>query len=115
MATMDMTCLYSTVKNISGGSMVFGFLPPHGRELANNEEYTVFGDIRALIGSNAGAEASVRRRAQVALEAALDQGYIEILNTPSTIVYDATLEAPKMVKVDNGAVAVADPCWHDSV
>lgn len=115
MAVMDMSCLYSTVKNISGGSMVFGFLPPHGRELANNEEYTVFGDIRMLIGSNAGAEASTRRRSQLAFEAALEAGYLEVLNTPAPIAYDATTEEPKMIKVDNGAIVIADPCWHDSV
>ena len=28
----DLGCLYSTVKNISGGTLRFGFLPPHGKE-----------------------------------------------------------------------------------
>lgn len=115
MPAMDMSCLYSTVKNISGGTMVFGFLPPHGRELANNEEHTVFGDIRSLLGSNAGAEASVRRRSQIAFEAALEAGHLEVLNTPSPIYFDAETEEPKMVKIDDGSVSVVDPCWHDSV
>ena len=43
--THDLNCLYSTVKNISGGSLKFGFLPPHGRELAAAGELTIFGNI----------------------------------------------------------------------
>lgn len=115
MAVMDTSCLYSTVKNISGGTMVFGFLPPHGRELANNEEFTVFGDIRGMLGGNAGAEPAVHRRSQIAFEAAIEAGYLEVLSTPASIYFDVTGDAPKIIKVDDGAVEVADPCWHDSV
>ena len=47
----DTSCLFSTVKNGTGGRRKFGFLPPHGRELDTDEEFTVWGDIReAIIG-----------------------------------------------------------------
>ena len=50
---VDVTCMYSTVKNISGVSKNFPFLPPHGRTLAADEEVTVFGSIlEAITRSN---------------------------------------------------------------
>tara|TARA_Y100000004_G_C8923158_1_gene416367 strand:+ start:253 stop:627 length:375 start_codon:yes stop_codon:yes gene_type:complete len=112
---MDTSCLYSTVKNISGGAKIFGFLPPHGRELANDEEFTVFGDVRQNIGGNRGSERSVQRRDDAAFEAAIEAGDLEILSTPSPILEDATLEIPKMLKLDSGTLSTVDPCWHNSI
>ena len=43
--SQDTSCLYSTVKNISGGTKKFGFLPPHGKELDNNIEFTTMGTV----------------------------------------------------------------------
>ena len=43
--TQDTSCLFSTVKNTSGGRKTYGFLPPHGRTLEADEELTVFGNI----------------------------------------------------------------------
>jgi hypothetical protein len=60
----DTSCLYSTIKNTSGGIKNFGFLPPHGRTLANNEEFTIFGDVRQALGGNRGNERSVQRTTQ---------------------------------------------------
>jgi len=42
--------LYTTVKNVSGAARVFGFLGAHGKRLANNETYTVPGDLVATVG-----------------------------------------------------------------
>lgn len=112
---MDTSCLYSTVKNVSGSSKIFGFLPPHGRTLANNEEFTVFGDIRQNLGGNQGAERSVQRRANAAFEAAVEAGDLEILHTASPIYQDNVTNLPKMIVVGNAAIAVVDPCWQSSV
>ncbi len=113
--TMDTSCLYSTVKNISGVAKVFGFLPPHGRTLAIDEEFTVFGDIRQAMGGNRGTERSVARRDNAAFEHAIESGDLEILNTPSPILQDVSTELPKMLQLDSGVLSTVDPCWHNSL
>jgi len=114
--TMDTSCLYSTVKNISGTSKIFGFLPPHGRTLAVDEEFTVFGDVRQGLGGNRGSDRSVSRRDNTAFEAAIEAGDLEILSTPSPILLDAGLGSiPKMLQLDGGVLSTVDPCWHNSL
>jgi len=112
--TMDTSCLYSTVKNASGGTRTFGFLPPHGRTLADNEEFTIFGDIRHDLGGNQGGESSAQRRANAAFEAAVESGELEIINTPSVIIQDVGDNSSKMLQVDSGALSAVDPCWYSS-
>jgi hypothetical protein len=112
---MDTSCLYSTVKNVSGGTKIFGFLPPHGRTLANNEEFTVFGDIRQNLGGNQGGERSVQRRANAAFEAAVESGDLEVLQTPSPILQDVNTDLPKMFRLASGVLSTVDPCWHNSL
>lgn len=112
---MDVSCLYSTIKNISGVSKIFGFLPPHGRELANNEEFTVFGDVRQQLGGNMGTERSVQRRSNAAFEAAIESGDLEILQTPSPVLQDTVTGLPKMLLLTSGSLSTVDPCWHNSI
>jgi hypothetical protein len=111
MPFMDKSCLYSTVKNTSGGTKKFGFLPPHGRELTADEEMTVFGSILEAVTR---FERATDRRQHQGLASALDRGDLEILGLPNPLVFDATLSAAKMIKVDNGSVVVADPCFATS-
>ena len=113
--TMDTSCLYSTVKNISGVAKIFGFLPPHGRELAVNEEFTVFGDVRQGLGGNRGSERSVHRRDNAAFEAAIEEGDLEIVSTPSPILEDVDDGTPKMLQVATGTLTAVDPCWFNSI
>ena len=112
---MDVSCLYSTVKNISGVAKTFGFLPPHGRTLAVNEEFTVFGDVRQGLGGNRGSERSVHRRDNAAFEAAIESGDLEILQTPSPILQDVDTGLPKMLQLASGTISAVDPCWHNSI
>jgi hypothetical protein len=112
---MDTSCLYSTVKNISGVAKIFGFLPPHGRTLAVNEEFTVFGDVRQGLGGNRGAERSVHRRDNAAFEAAIESGDLEILQTPSPVLQDVDTGLPKMLQLASGVLSAVDPCWHNSI
>jgi hypothetical protein len=107
----DHSCLMSTVKNTSGGEKVFGFLPPHGKRLADEEELNVFGDIREAI--NRGDRFGNRH--MNALLDALDSGDLAIVSTPSAIVYDETDEVSLVVGVDNGTVTFTEPCWEVSV
>lgn len=71
------TDLYTTVKNVSGGTRVFGFLGAHGRELANNATYTVPGDLVGKLG------AQRSQRQFQALERALLNGDLAIVKSPS--------------------------------
>ena len=106
-------CLYSTVKNVSGVTKIFGFLPPHGRELANNEEFTVFGDIRNALGGNQGGERSVQKRAHDAFDAAVANGDLVIINSPSVLLQDTVTDLTKMLVRANGTLSSVDPCWVD--
>lgn len=109
---LDRSALYSTVMNTSGGRKKFGFLPPHGRELAANEEYTVYGDIREAIIRFERTEA---RRVIIAFEQAIDRGDIRILHTPAPVLLDQTTGVSKMVNLNNGALGIVDPVWAQSM
>lgn len=75
--TNNTTDLYTTVQNTSGSAKVFGFLGKHGKRLADEETFTVPGDLVGALG----AERSQRRFK--ALERALLDGAIEITKSPS--------------------------------
>lgn len=113
MATgLDSRCLYSTVKNTSGGRKTFGFLPPHGRTLAANETLTIWGDIRESVIS---FERTSARRNIIALENALYRGDIDIIHTPAQIIADPANPGSgtsRMLTVTNGALGMSPPCWN---
>lgn len=71
------TDLYTTVKNVSGKTLAFGFLGAHGKTLANNETFTVPGDLVTKLG------AQRSQRKFQALERALVGGMLEIVKSPS--------------------------------
>ena len=107
--SMDVACLYSTVKNISGVLKNFTFLPPHGVELAINGQITVFGSILEAV--NRGDRFG--NRFMNALEVAIEAGQLEIRNTPAPIYLDEVgVGTPKMLRVQNQTVVVDDPCWQ---
>ncbi len=110
---IDTSCLFSTVKNTCGVKRKFGFLPPHGRELDNNEEFTVFGSILEAV-ANANGDRATSRRHMISFEAALERGDIEILNTPAPILQDQTTGLVKMLRLNGGTLGTIDPCWTRS-
>ncbi len=110
---LDTSCLYSTVKNTSGRPLTFGFLPPHGRKLAVNEEFTVFGDIKQAVIRH---ERTEGRRNMIALEQALKRGDLEIISTPGIILEDdSNPGSTKMLRLRNGVLGITTPCWNVSV
>lgn len=109
---LDTACLYSTVKNASGREMVFGFLPPHGRRLAINEEFTVFGDIKQAIIRYERTEA---RRSIIAFEQAIIRGDLEIISTAAIILEDdSNPGSSKALKLTNGTLGTKAVCWNTS-
>jgi hypothetical protein len=107
---IDATCLYSTVKNTSGRSMYFGFLPPHGKTLANDEEATVFGDIREAMFRK-----SQRKCSYESLMTELDGDHLTIVLTPAPILWDDSLGHSKSLLLHNGALTLGLVCWDVSV
>lgn len=110
--SFDTSCLYSTVKNTSGKRMPFGFLPPHGRTLEVDEEFTVFGDIRQAVFKD--IERTTGRRSAAAFEAALQRGDMQILSTPAPILRDTADDSVHMLQVTGDALVVVDPCFYNS-
>jgi hypothetical protein len=100
-------CLYSVVKNTSGSTMKFGFLPPHGWELEDQEERTILGNlVDAVTRGDRGADRNLK-----ALESALSNELLAIKSLPNPLLYDETDDETQMLTVDNGALVVADPCF----
>lgn len=100
----DSTCLETKVRNMSGKTSVFGFLPPHGKRLAAGEEYVFFGSMTGLL------QAITSKRKREAFIAAVKAGTIVVVSTPTPLLYDATLDVTKTIKVANNVISTADPC-----
>jgi hypothetical protein len=60
------------VTNVSGGSLHFGFLPPHGATLAAWEEVTYDGDLRTVLA----ARLKARTQHAKSLQYCLDNGLL---------------------------------------
>lgn len=78
------TDLYTTVKNVSGRELTFGFLGAHGVRLANNATYSVPGDLVTKLG------AKRSQRQFKALENALTSGLLDIVKSPSVYLLSDT-------------------------
>jgi len=84
MPTNTTTDLYTTVKNVSGRELTFGFLGAHGVKLANNATYSVPGDLVTKLG------AQRSQRKFKALENALTSGLLDIVKSPSVYLLSET-------------------------
>lgn len=110
MSIKDLTCLYSTVRNISAKTENFSFLPPHGRTMAPNEEYSMFGDIQSNLKQDFAGSANDRKIK--AFLAALNDGFIEIVKNPHPILERADGQ-PRQLKLSPANTLIIDePCWQ---
>lgn len=106
MAVTSTDCLYTTVKNISGKTMIFGFLPPHGKELTDDQEVTVLGDIvEAVVRGN---RATSKRNHDALLNAlsGTDVGgspLLQIKKSPSPYFYNEDDSTSYILKVEDNA------------
>lgn len=85
--------LYSTVKNLMGVPHVFGYLPPHGKNLQAGQSLTVPGDLTSRIVNAGGGRVGYDRRRFHAYERDLIAGRIALESTPKPILYDAAAPA----------------------
>jgi hypothetical protein len=105
------TCLYTTVKNVSGVERVFGFLGARGMRLAAGEVVTVPGNLITALG-NGGVGSQRKFRA---LERALDtNSSLEIESTPGVHLYDAADDTTHILALQNAVLGTVDPCWYSS-
>lgn len=102
--------LYTTVKNTSGAARVFGFLGAHGKRLANNETYTVPGDLVATVGKGGRGG----QRQFKALEKALEDGTLVITKTPAVYLTDEDDGSIDQVKLDDNTLGTKSPEGWDS-
>lgn len=108
--SFNTSCLYSTIRNTSGQAKVFGFLPPHGRKLAINEEFTIFGGVQESVIR---MDRVTSRRNIQALEQAIARGDIVIVQTPAPL-FEANGVTKMLKMTDGNAIIVDDPCWASS-
>lgn len=102
----DVECLYTTMRNISGQTLFFGFIPPHGKSMADDEEVSFWGDIYERM-----TKLTPNDRAEKSLEYALTNCLIEIVKGPAVHLYDTTLATTQILDLDNDTLAAIDPCW----
>jgi hypothetical protein len=102
---MSVSGLYTTVKNVSGAARVFGFLGAHGKRLANNETYTVPGDLVAATGKGGRGN----QRQFKALEKALEDGTLVITKSPAVYLTDEDDGSIDQVKLDENTLGTKSP------
>ncbi|NDD53397.1 hypothetical protein EBZ39_05905 [bacterium] len=102
---MAVSGLYTTVKNVSGAARVFGFLGAHGKRLANNETYTVPGDLVAAVGKGGRGG----QRQFKALERALADGTLIVTSSPAVYLTDTQDGSHDQIKLTNNALGTVTP------
>ena len=113
MATFDSSCLLTTFKNSSAGPLFFGFLPPHGRTLAANEEVSEFGQPAEIVcqGDRLG-----KKRQLDSFLGCIADGSLQVTSLPSLILKDTlSPHNPKMVTLSSGVLGIHDPCYDTSI
>ena len=109
---MSVPGLYTTVKNVSGAARVFGFLGAHGKRLANNETYSVPGDLVTKLGdlvSTVGKGGRGGQRQFRALELALEDGDLVITKSPAVYLTDEDDGNIAQLNLDTNALGTKSP------
>ncbi len=110
---VDVSCLYSTIRNASGKRRHFAYLPPHGRTLNVNEEFSVFGHITQAVVLD--MERATSRHHMAAFERAVESGDLEIVSTPAPLLRDTDTDETQMLTLATGSLSAIDPCWAGTV
>jgi hypothetical protein len=100
--------LVSTVRNTSGVTKRFSFLPPHGLQLANNAEVSIVGNIIEAVGR--GDRGNGGRHRQALLNA-IDDGDLVIVATPSPVLENGSGE-PMVLVISGNTLTLENPCWE---
>jgi hypothetical protein len=105
--------LQTTIRNISGSGRFFGYIPPHGKFLNDDQTYTFDGNIFTLLAGirNKRKFTALLKDLGVTVNGVTLTPAVSILQTPGAILYDATLHTSKLLGIANGAVVLVDPSW----
>jgi len=103
---LSLPSLYTTIQNTSGASMYYGFLPPHGKTLAADEEYSIAGDLTTRIAMH-----KASARIFPSYESNLDAVKFVILKTPAVHLFDSTTQVVKLLMLDNKTLGTVHPDW----
>jgi len=94
------------VRNTSGSTMTFSFLPPHGRTLTAGQEYSFAGDIQTRLGTGG----RINKRKFDAFKAAILAGNITVRQGSVTgevalceVLNTTVIAAGDLVFIDNGS------------
>lgn len=101
--TGNLSDVQTIVRNVSGKTLKFGFLPPHGQSLANNATFTVSGDVWEYWPR------STQRRWRKAFQSAIDTGLIEVRRNVRHIIHTRCSNHASVTTITAG-----DLVWWDS-
>lgn len=76
--------LCTTLKNTSGGTMFFPFLPPQGQSLTANQTFSFYGDIFGIFNQSTWSK---DRQIRLGFANALIAGALTIMRLPGTFVF----------------------------
>jgi hypothetical protein len=99
---MAVAGLYTEVRNVSGVTRTFGFLGRRGARLANDEAYSVPGDLVAALAAG-------NMRKFKALERAAERGDLLITKSPAVYLTDADDGSVDQLALDTNAVTTTAP------
>ena len=99
------TDLYTTVKNVSGKTLTFGFLGAHGKTLASDATYSQPGDLVSKLG------AQRSQRKFKALERALLGGLLTIVKSPSVYLLNEEGSATAELAMQGRVLGTTNPSY----
>jgi hypothetical protein len=98
-----MPALVSTIKNISASREYYDFLPPSGGYMEPAAELEFFGDLNDWIRQGPEHRA--------ALEYALAQGKLSLVNSTGLLIKDTVTGATREVSLASGTLTTVVPAW----
>ncbi len=101
------TCRYTIVRNESGLTLPFSFLPPHGVTLKDGQTFSWPGNLEDVLQRNL--------RKLRAYHACLLNGMLTLVRSPGGYIEDRTTHAIKVLGLSSGSVMVEDPCTGGAV
>lgn len=107
---VDLSCLHTRVRNPTGARRFYAYLGPRGRHVDAGDEVTQSGSPESWCMRFQRVDDKLVR----ALEYDLENGYLELMNTPKPVFYDEGADEPRVLRVHNGAVGVRAACWTES-
>lgn len=102
----DFTSLQTVVRNTSGKTMFFPFLPPHGRTLEANAQARIPGNLLEWAQQFPSKARGLRY--------ALENDLIEVVRTPAVILYDDVQNKRFALHAEGNQLGLIAPSWEQA-